>query len=340
MKEQDALRELETLLESMIATRHSRRLFLASLPVLLSACAPKEYTRYREGDNTGQAAALTPDEERKLTQEALPEIKKQYPALPNAELQSYISGLGQRVVRSNNLGGNPYHYNFTVVGVPYVNAFALPAGTVFVTAPLLDLAGSEAELAGVVGHEIGHIQARHAAERMEKAKREQKKSWLFGLGGGVLGSAAGFGLGKLLCPPKDTACLAKATALGAAAGAGGGLLVQRFAFMANSREDEMEADRIGFRTALAAGYSKDHIGLFYKKLQKMEEEHRTKGVPLLSSVTDALSTHPPSHERVQQMNQLAAETPASSKAEISSKDFDRAKALASEWVKRNPPKRG
>ena len=112
---------------------------------------------------------------------------------------------------------------------------------------------------------------------MQKAKDEQKKSWLMGIGGGIIGGAAGFLLGKTLCKSSDPhyrECLQKAAMYGAAAGAGGALLIQKYAFMANSREDEMEADRIGFKTAVAAGFNKDHVGSFYEKLLEMEKKHQ------------------------------------------------------------------
>lgn len=331
----NALEELEKTLNQLIQTPSGRRAFLASMPLLLSACATPSRHRMREGDNTGQQTEMTVADEVRMTREVLPEMRKEYPPIQNPEMQSYISGLGNRIVAANGLGGNPYQYNFTVVGVPYVNAFALPAGTVFVTAPLIEMADSEAELAGVVGHEIGHIQARHTAERMDKAKKEQSKSVLWGVGGGLLGAGAGFGLGKLLCPPSDSSCVTKAAALGAAAGAAGGLLIQKFGFMANSREDEMEADRIGFKTSVAAGYDKDHVGRFYSKLLEMERSHKQNNVPIVSSIADAMSTHPPSQERVDQMNQMASSTPKSTKARLSSTEFDRIKKLASEWTRTN-----
>lgn len=121
----------------------------------------------------------------------------------------------------------------------------MPAGTVFVTAPLIALASSEAELAGVVAHEIGHVVARHAAERMYAMEKAKNKTWLYAAGGAVVGAAAGIGLGVLLCDRGDAACLAKAAAIGGVVGAGGGLLAQQYTFLVNSREDEMEADRIG-----------------------------------------------------------------------------------------------
>ncbi|MEW6057281.1 MAG: M48 family metalloprotease [Bdellovibrionota bacterium] len=338
MNKLSPLEELEQILKTLTSTPVGRRMFLASVPFLLTACATGRH-RNREGDNSGQNTEMSVQDEQRMTQEVLPQMRKDYPPIENAELQAYISDLGQRIVAANGLRANPYNYNFTVVGVNYVNAFALPAGTVMVTAPLLEMAETEAELAGVVGHEIGHIKARHTAERMDRAKKDQKKSWLFAVGGGLLGGAAGFGAGKLLCPPKDTNCLVKASAIGAAAGAGGGFLIQKYAFMANSQEDEMEADRIGFRTSVNAGFSKDHVGTFYAKLLKMEEAHKKNNVPVLSSIVDAMSTHPPSKERVAQMQQMAGEARQPSNAKVSSKSFEKAKTLAKQWIQANPARK-
>ncbi|MGE0634702.1 MAG: M48 family metalloprotease [Pseudobdellovibrionaceae bacterium] len=326
--ERNNLVELEIILKDMISRPSSRRTFLAAVPLLLSACQSAPQTRYREGSNEGQDIALTPADEKKMTAEVLPQMKKDYPAIQNPELQSYLSNLGHKITRANNLEDHPYNYSFTLVSAGFVNAFALPAGTVFVTAPLVAMAETEAELAGVVGHEIGHVQARHSAERMEAAQKAQSKSWLYAVGGGLLGAAAGYGVGKLLCAKNDNACLRKAAELGGAAGVGGGLLVQKYAFMANSREDEMEADRVGFKTSVAAGYNPQYVGQFYNKLQKMEENSKGGGGGMLSKLSDAMSTHPPSKERVQQMNQMVAQAPV--KGETSSTAFDRVRKLCAQ----------
>lgn len=330
-----ALTELEQILDRLMQTRHGRRTFLASLPLLMASCASTSGNRYREGDNTGQETSLSVNDEKRMTQEALAEMRKDYPPLKDPEIQSYVSDLGQKLIHANGLQDNPYRYSFTVVGVNQVNAFALPAGTIFVTAPLLAMAESEAELAGVIGHEIGHVKARHAAERIEKAQRESSSNWLFAIGGGVLGGAAGFGLGKLICAPKDDDCMKRAIQIGAVAGVGGGLLVQKYKFMANSREDEMEADRIGFRTSVQAGYAPEHVGDFYAKLLRMEEGKKNDNA-LLSSMADAMSTHPPSRERVTQMQELAAGTPKSARSITSSKDFERARKRVEALVKTLP----
>ncbi len=305
-----------------------RMIVFACLLSFVISCASTNGSRYREGDNTGQQTSMTVEDEKRLTEEALPKIREEYPPAQNPELQRYISNLGMKIVRANNLEGNPYNYNFTVVDVEYVNAFALPAGTVFVTAPLIAMTSNEAELAGVVGHEVGHVVARHAAERMYAMERDQNKTWLYAAGGGIVGAAAGFGLGKLLCAEGDTACLARASAIGAVAGAGGGLLVQKFKFLANSREDEMEADRIGFKLAVGAGYDKDLVGKFYERLLQMEKSAQKGDNPVMKSLADALSTHPPSEERVEQMHEMAAQTPPVKKPLTSSPEYSRAKQAA------------
>lgn len=316
-------------LKTLTSTRTGRRLFLASLPVLIGACStfPKEQHREREGDNSGQSTDLSVQDEQRMTKEYLPKMEKEYPVVKNSYAQRYLSEMGQRIVRANGLHNNPYQYNFRLVDSKMVNAFALPAGEVFVTTPLLLMAENEAELAGVIGHEIGHIKARHTAERMAQAKRDEKKGILFGIGGAILGGAAGYGLGKALCKKQDRECLRRVTLYGGLAGAGGGLLIQKFAFMANSREDEMEADRIGFKTAMNAGWDSRHVGGFYEKLLKMEQQHQSGGNKIQSALADALSTHPPGKERVAQMHQMASEFKRS--GTVSSKDFNKVKKMFS-----------
>ena len=310
-----------------------KNLGLLLIFILLASCSSSKH-RHREGDNSGQSSALTVNQEREMTKKVLPQMRKDYPPVKDPELQRYIRMLGNKIVRANNLHNNPYKYSFTVVDVDYVNAFALPAGTVFITAPLIAMASNEAELAGVVGHEIGHITARHSAERMYAAQKSKKKSWLYGGAGAIVGGAAGYGLGKLLCSKKDKKCLAKASLVGAAAGAGGGLLIQKYGFMANSREDEMEADRIGFRLSLKAGYHKDHIGRFYEKLLMMEQKSKRGGNPVMKSLADAMSTHPPSQKRVNQMREMAREVPVSGQSIITTRNFRNAHAKSKDMAKK------
>ncbi len=323
MNKNHSLAKLNNELSSLTSTAIGRRAFLSSLPVLLAACSSVPKTRMREGDNSGQQAALTPQEERKMADEYGPQMEKEYPPLRDQYSQTYISELGDKIVRANNLGGKPYDYRFTLVDAKMINAFALPAGAVYITKPLLLMAENEAELAGVIGHEIGHIKARHTAERIQKEKSEKTKTILLGLGGALLGGAAGIGLAKAICKKEDKECLKRVALYGAAAGAAGGLLIQKFAFMAHSREDEMEADRIGFRTSVAAGYHPLYVGNFYEKLLAMEQQYQKKQDKFSAKFTDAMSTHPPSIQRVNQMKELASQV--SNQGDISSADFNRIK---------------
>jgi beta-barrel assembly-enhancing protease len=299
------LQLLERELIRLSSTSFGRRALITGLPLLLGSCATREKHRTREGDNTGQRTSLSVQDEVRMTEEYMPQMQKDYPRHPNAYAQKYISDLGAEIVAANGLGNNPYKYNFSLVNSDSINAFALPAGTVFVTVPLLKAAKTEAELAGVVGHEIGHIKARHTAERIDQAAKAQKKGILYGALGAVVGGAAGYALGKSLCKKEDKECLQRAAMYGAGAGVAGGLLIQKYGFMANSREDEMEADRIGFRTSVNAGFSKDHVGNFYETLLEMEKQYKSGQNSVLASFADAMSTHPPSKERVIQMREMA-----------------------------------
>ena len=307
-------------------------IFMVLVLAAITACAPTNTSRYREGSNAGQETNLTVADEERLTKEALPKMLKEYPPAQNKEIQKYVSELGVKIVRANNLEGHPYHYTFTVVDVQDINAFAMPAGTVFVTAPLIAVADNEAELAGVISHEIGHVVARHTAERMYTMEKAEKKTWLYAAGGAVIGAAAGLGLGLLLCDRGDAACLARAAVIGGAVGAGGGLLAQRYTFLVNSREDEMEADRLGFRYAVAAGYDKNEVGRFYEKLLAIEKKSGKNG-GVAKSLSDAMSTHPPGAERVQQMKEMAAASPER-KAVKNTPEFNRARQIALEIVKK------
>ncbi len=305
------------------------------LTLLFFGCAHKTSDRYREGDNTGQQAALTVEEERQLSLEALKEMQKDYPPTKDKELQAYIERIGHKLVKANGLENNPYKYTFTVVDMNQINAFALPAGTIFITIPIIAMADSEAEIAGVLGHEIGHVTARHTAERMYIQKKEQKKTWLLGGVGAAIGGTARYFLGQKLCKPNDTECKAKYALYGAGGGAAGGLLIQKYGFLKNSQEDELESDRVGFRYAVKAGYDKNKIGDFYNKLAQVEEQSKKGQNALMGWLTDAMSTHPPSKSRVAQANELKNSTPEN-KGIASSSEFIRMKKKAQAIMKNYP----
>jgi beta-barrel assembly-enhancing protease len=310
-----------------------RYIFILCL-ILISSCSSKSSDRYREGNNEGQKAALTVEEEKKLTKEALSEMNKEYPPVNHPALQSYITNLGQKLVRANKLHQNPYTYQFTVVDTPVVNAFALPAGSIYITTPIIAMADSEAEIAGVLGHEIGHVTARHTAERMYVAKKEQSKTIVFGaIGAAVLGTA-GYYVSKKLCDPKDLECKAKLIGGGAAAGAVGGLFVQKYAFMKNSQEDELESDRVGFRYATNAGYDKEKVGDFYRKLLAIEKEAKKGQNAAMSWLSDAMASHPSSELRVTQAEEMKAIIKTDGGTTVTP-EFLRMKKIAQEMIEKH-----
>ncbi len=144
------------------------------------------------------------------------DVLKEYAALDDPKLQAYVNEVGQRLARNSHRPNLQWH--FTVVDSPDVNAFALPGGYVYVTRGIMAYLNSEAELAGVVGHEIGHVTARHGV-------RQQSASTVLGLGA-VLGS--------ILVPGLDNqAGVSLLQSLSQALVAGYG------------RDHELEADRLG-----------------------------------------------------------------------------------------------
>lgn len=113
-------------------------------------------------------AFMSPDKEVEVGRDEHPKILKQYGGeLEDPKLRAYVDGVGQRLAQQSELP--ELRFTFTVLNSDITNAFALPGGYVYVTRGLLSLASNEAELAGVLGHEIGHVTARHTAQRYSRA---------------------------------------------------------------------------------------------------------------------------------------------------------------------------
>lgn len=168
-------------------------------------------------------------------------------------------------------------YEFHVIESPMVNAFALPGGQVVVFTGLLNLVESEAELAAVMGHEIAHVDARHCIERFQYQMKLKK----LGLGGVA-------GLGELAQV----------------------LISQGYA-----QHHELEADSIGLRLALAAGYDPRGAELMFRRLMKAQGERaaRPASTPIDellgvvgTAATDYFRSHPPTAERLRRVNGLIA----------------------------------
>ena len=122
-----------------------------------------------------QHVGLSQEQEVVLGLQSAPEMADQFGGLdPDASVQSDVETVGKRVVSQSVAQQTPYKFQFHVLADPQtVNAFALPGGPVFITRGLLQRLGSEAQLAGVLGHEVGHVVARHASEQIAKSQLAQ-----------------------------------------------------------------------------------------------------------------------------------------------------------------------
>ena len=227
-------------------------------------------------------AFMSPAEEREAGRLEHPKILKQFGgAYDDAELGSYVRRIGARLASVSEMPD--LGFTFTVLNDDQVNAFALPGGYVYVTRGLLALADDEAEMAGVIAHEIGHVTARHSAQRYSQAV------------------AAKLGLSLL-----DVLASAAGTLTGAtdAASLGAQLYLQSY-----SREHELQADMLGIRYLVRAGYDTNAMTSF---LGAIEDHSRLEATIQGRSEADQrfslLSTHPRTPERISQAQRLAGAT--------------------------------
>lgn len=194
---------------------------------------------------TGQSdfVMMSEADEIKLGREANPEILKQYSGIyDDAALQSYVQNIGQSLVAVSHRSDLVYH--FTVVDSPMVNAFALPGGYVYITRGLLAYLNSEAELAAVLGHEIGHVTARHSVRQISAARAAQ----------------IGYSIGAILVPELQTQVAQDLF------NTLGGALISGY-----GREHELEADRLGAEYLARDGYDPQAMIRVIRVLKNQEE---------------------------------------------------------------------
>ena len=183
---------------------------------------------------------VSAEDEAKMGAEGHPDILKQFGgAYDDPELQAYVAGIGARLVANTEIPGAPFR--FTVLNSSIVNAMALPGGYVYVTRGLLALADDEAELAGVIGHEIGHVTARHTAQRYSQAMAANVAT---GVLGAVVSAVTGIG------------------GAGNLAGLAANAYIQGY-----SRDQESEADSLGIRYMNASGWDPRYMATFLGKLR-------------------------------------------------------------------------
>src|SRR3569623_2053002 len=122
-----------------------------------------------------QRVAMSPEQEVALGVQSAPQMAAQFGGpLPEAAVQGYVKEIGRRLVAASAAKNSPSRFDFHVLRDPEpINAFALPGGQIIITAALLKRLENEAQLAGVLGHEIGHVIGRHSAEHLAKAQLKQ-----------------------------------------------------------------------------------------------------------------------------------------------------------------------
>ncbi|WP_066260758.1 M48 family metalloprotease [Hydrogenophaga flava] len=239
---------------------------------------------------TGQSERTVMDERTELAEgkKAHDEVLKEYGVYKDERLQAYVNEVGQKLAKQSHRANIPW--TFTVLDSPEINAFALPGGYVYITRGILAYMESEADMAGVIGHEIGHVTARHGAQR---ATRQQTA----GLGvlaatvlGAVLESKVGVTGGTEMFGQM---------AQGVAAG-----YVAKY-----SREQELQADSLGAEYLARSNYDPRNMIDVIRVLKLQEafavEEARAEGRPAPEGA-NWLSSHPSNDQRLQQISQNAA----------------------------------
>ena len=185
------------------------------------------------------------------------EVEKQLPVLRNSTVQNYVAGIGDRLAKV--VQGAEYPYQFKVINVSDVNAFALPGGFMYVNRGLIQAARSEAELAGVMAHEISHVAIRHGTNQASKAYLSQAGLGVLGgvLGGGggstdqIIGAVGGFGLNTV--------------------------------FLKFGRKAEEQADVVGAQTLAKAGYDPLAMADFFETLRELSGGDPSKFETFFSS---------------------------------------------------------
>src|SRR5688500_12794262 len=239
----------------------------AALAATLVACATNPVTGKKEFSLMSEA------QEVQLGQQMDPQVKQEMGVYDDAELQRYVSNVGLRLARASERPNLPWH--FTVVDEPAVNAFALPGGYIYLTRGILAFLNDEEQLAGVLGHEIGHVTARHSAQQYTKA------------------TSAGLGLTLLSIFVPETRPLqgVAETALGVL-------------FLKHGRDDELQADRLGADYTAKTGWDPRGVAGMLRTLQRLDQASGSnRGVP------NFLSTHPAPGDRVERVLAYVQQNP-------------------------------
>ncbi|MGI8734612.1 MAG: M48 family metalloprotease [Pyrinomonadaceae bacterium] len=208
----------------------------------------------------------------KLGRQAAAEAEQQFPLLRDSEVESYVEGVGSRLVAAipSEFQHREFQYFFKVINARDINAFALPGGPMYVNRGMIEAAGREGEMAGVMAHEISHVALRHGTAQATKGQKYGLLAGILGIGGAVLGGPAG--------------------AAAQIAGQGVGVYFLKF-----SREYETEADILGAQILARAGYDPRDLATMFQRIQEAGG----------GSSGGFLSSHPSPQNRYARINQEA-----------------------------------
>ena len=254
---------------------------LASLAWLLSACATNPVT------GGSDFVLMSEDQEVSLGQKYNTEILEEMPAYPDPALEELVQRIGKQLASHSHRPGLDYH--FTIVDSAQVNAFALPGGYIYITRGMLAYLNSEAELAAVLGHEIGHVTARHSV-------RQQSTSAVTGILGAVVAASTGIQGADSLTNLAGTA------------------IVRGY-----GREHELEADRLGAEYLARSGYDPEAMLQVVSVLKNQEAFETTvaKKEGREANVYHGLfSTHPDNDARFREVITAAKKYKTDSAARI------------------------
>lgn len=219
-----------------------------------------------------QKVNMSTDQEVALGLQSAPQMAQEYGGLyPDNKLQEQVKSVGIKMVNSfaRELAAkgvsDPYQYNFYLLrDSKTVNAFALPGGQIFITAGLLGRLKTEDQLAGILGHEIGHVVHRHSSVQMAKTE------FLQGLAGAAMASAGDMGAGQIAS------------------------YVAQVKMLKYGRDDELEADEFGVKQMVASGYNPQAM------IEVMEILHEAGGG---KEPNEMMSTHPSSTTRINKIKE-------------------------------------
>ncbi|MBI1745539.1 MAG: M48 family metalloprotease [Acidobacteria bacterium] len=243
------------------------------------------------GKVLGIFPTMSINSEMQLGARAAAEFEQTAKLFDDPVVADYVNRVGQKIIKNSD-AKVPFHIK--IVDTDEVNAFALPGGYFYVNKGLVMAADNEAELAGVMAHEISHVTARHAARMMTKAQLTQ----------------LGLFAAMILMPP-----VSQATAIGLQNGLGLGM---NLGFLGITRDSEREADQLGLQYLWNSGYDPDAYITFFEKLKAQE-----KNAP--SRLAGWFRTHPSTNDRMTQAQNEMTYLPSKDEYVINTSEFDKVK---------------